>query len=92
NKPDQQHVKDWEKTRNSSKISVGSSIHIHNIHNSTLSGNSLTVAGNTSLLKLLLKLLLNTSERALERKVVSYAESSTDTDISSDSNCEESRN
>jgi len=51
NKPDKQRVKDWEKTRKSSKISGGSSIHIHNIHNSTLSGNSLTVAGNTSTTK-----------------------------------------
>ncbi|CAG8772488.1 30134_t:CDS:2, partial [Racocetra persica] len=79
NKPDQQCVKDWEKTRKSSKISGGSSIHIHNIHNSTLSGNSLTVAGNTSTTK-------RKREGLRERKVVSYAESSTDTDTSFDSN------
>ncbi|CAG8668622.1 23488_t:CDS:2 [Cetraspora pellucida] len=84
NKPDQQRVKDWEKTCKSSKISGGSSIHIHNIHNSTLSGNSLTIAGNTSTTK-------RKREGLRESKVVSYAESSTDTDTSFDSNCEESR-
>ncbi|RIB16135.1 hypothetical protein C2G38_2190824 [Gigaspora rosea] len=93
NKPDQQHVKDWEKTRNSSKISGGSSIHIHNIHNSTLSGNSLTVAGNTSTTKATTETTTKHKREGLrERKVVSYTESSTDIDISSDSNCEESRN
>ncbi|CAG8622641.1 5370_t:CDS:2 [Paraglomus brasilianum] len=50
NKPDKQRVKNWEKTRKSSKISGGSSIYIHN-HNSTLSGNSFAVAGNTSTTK-----------------------------------------
>ncbi|RIB16131.1 hypothetical protein C2G38_2190818 [Gigaspora rosea] len=84
---------DWEKTRNSSKISVGSSIHIHNIHNSTLSGNSLTVAGNTSTTKATTESTTKHKREGLrERKVVSYTESSTDIDISSDSNCEESRN
>ncbi|CAG8735382.1 17893_t:CDS:2, partial [Acaulospora morrowiae] len=89
-KPDQQRVKDWEKTRKSSKTSGGSSIHIHNIHNSTLSGNSLTVAGNTSTTKATTEATTKRKRESLrKRKVASYAESSTDT--SSDSNCEESR-
>ncbi|CAG8519357.1 7616_t:CDS:2, partial [Funneliformis caledonium] len=84
NKPDQLLAKDWEKKRKSSKISGGSSIHIHN---STLSGNSLAVAGSTSTTKAIIK-----RKRELrERKPVSYAEDSTDTNISSDPDYEESR-
>ncbi|CAG8661561.1 7912_t:CDS:2, partial [Funneliformis mosseae] len=72
------------KKRKSSKLSGGSSIHIHN---STLSGNSLAVAGSTSTTKAIIK-----RKRELrERKPVSYAEDSTDTDISSDPDYEESR-
>ncbi|CAG8647388.1 15820_t:CDS:2, partial [Dentiscutata erythropus] len=76
NKPNQQRVKDWEKTRKSSN---GSSIHIHNIHNSTLSGNSLIVAGNTSITKATTK---RKREGLREGKVVSYAESLTENYIS----------
>ncbi|CAG8700539.1 11976_t:CDS:2, partial [Acaulospora morrowiae] len=82
NKPDQQRVKDWEKTRKSSKISGGSSVHIHH---STLSGSNLSITGNGST-----KATTKRKREGLrERKVISYAESSTDK--SSDSNCEESR-
>ncbi|GBC09984.1 hypothetical protein RclHR1_09250009 [Rhizophagus clarus] len=45
NKPDKQRVKNWEKTRKSSKISGGSLIHIHNL---TLLGSYFAIAGNTS--------------------------------------------
>ena len=70
NKPDKQRVKNWEKTRKSSKISGGSSIYIHN---SSLSGNSFAVAGNTSTTKATTEATTKRKREGFRgKKVVSY--------------------